>query len=59
MSDHVRVVDVPKEFYVQLLTLLQINERWYDNENKGTVLYSYNFSNGETTKLVFKRKADI
>jgi hypothetical protein len=56
LSDHVRIVEVEPSFYVTLLGLLETGERWYDNENKGTVLYSFNFQTGETTKLVFKRK---
>lgn len=56
MSDRLRIVEVERTFYRDLMLLLQPGERWYDDVNKGTVLYSYDFQTGETTKLVFKPK---
>lgn len=54
-----RIIDVDKNWYAQLMTYLQPEERWYDQTVRGSLLYAIiDPYTGATRGLVFRPKRE-
>ena len=53
MADHKRIINVTREFYTQLAEYLQPIERWYHEQARGLVLFSFDHESGENHELIF------
>jgi hypothetical protein len=49
-----RIVELDYQVYAALNEALQIDERWYDPDSRGMVLYSHDWETGVLKKLIFK-----
>jgi hypothetical protein len=54
---HERIVELPKQSYVDLMVALESTEGWFDMEKHGLVLFIYDPIDGDSRKLIFKMKS--